>query len=51
MTDFLSNQNIVIDNGTGVMKAGFAGAEKPKSVFRSCVGKLKHNRVMPGNAL
>lgn len=46
-----TNQPIVIDNGTGVMKAGFAGADKPKAVFRSCVGRTKHMRVMPGGAL
>lgn len=46
-----SNQPVVIDNGTGVLKAGFAGAEKPKVVFRSCVGRIKHVRVMPGGAL
>lgn len=46
-----ANQPIVIDNGTGVLKAGFAGADKPKVVIRSCVGRLKHTRVMPGGAL
>lgn len=24
------NQPVVIDNGTGIIKAGFAGADKPK---------------------
>ena len=47
----IRNQPIVIDNGTGVLKAGFAGADKPKIVFRSCVGRVKHSRVMPGGAL
>lgn len=46
-----ANQPIVIDNGTGVIKAGFAGADKPRIVFRSCVGRIKHTRVMPGGAL
>ena len=46
-----ANQPIVIDNGTGVLKAGFAGADKPRVVFRSYVGRLKHTRVMPGGAL
>jgi centractin len=46
-----ANQPIVIDNGTGVMKAGFAGGDKPRVVFRSCVGRIKHPRVMPGGAL
>ena len=46
-----ANLPIVIDNGTGVLKAGFAGADKPKVVFRSCIGRTKHSRVMPGGAL
>jgi centractin len=46
-----ANQPIVIDNGTGVIKAGFAGADKPRIVFRNCVGRTKHARVMPGGAL
>ena len=40
------NQPIVIDNGTGVMKAGFGGTDKPKCVFYSFVGRPKHSRVM-----
>jgi centractin len=52
MTDaFLANQPVVIDNGTGVLKAGFAGGDKPRVVFRSYVGKTKHLRIMPGGAL
>jgi centractin len=46
-----ANQPIVIDNGTGVIKAGFAGVDKPRVVFRSCVGRTKHTRVMPGGSL
>ena len=42
------NQPIVIDNGTGVLKAGFAGADKPRVAFRSYLGRVKHQRVMPG---
>ena len=42
------NQPIVIDNGTGVLKAGFAGADKPRVAFRSYIGRVKHQRVMPG---
>ena len=45
------NQPVVIDNGTGVLKAGFAGTDKPRIVFRSYVGRPKHQRVMPGGAL
>lgn len=41
-----ANQPIVIDNGTGVMKAGFAGADQPKLIFPAFVGRPKHLRVM-----
>ena len=44
------NQPIVIDNGTGVLKAGFAGADKPRVAFRSYIGRVKHQRVMPGKS-
>ena len=45
------NQPIVIDNGTGLLKAGFAGSDKPRVTFRSSVGRVKHRRMMPGGAL
>jgi len=38
----------VIDNGSGQIKAGFAGAEAPKTVFSAYVGKPKHIKVMAG---
>ena len=41
-----TNQPIVIDNGTGVIKAGFAGGEAPSCVFSSVVGRTRHPRVM-----
>jgi centractin len=34
-TDVLTNQPVVIDNGSGIIKAGFAGAEEPSCVFPS----------------
>ena len=46
MNNATLNQPIVIDNGTGVMKAGFGGTDKPKCVFYSFVGRPKHSRVM-----
>jgi len=46
--DVLTNQPVVIDNGSGVIKAGFAGAEVPKCVFPSIVGHPKHVRIMAG---
>jgi len=40
---------IVMDNGSGVVKAGFSGDEAPKSVFPSIVGRPKFNRIMVGS--
>lgn len=46
--DVLTNQPIVIDNGSGTIKAGFAGGNVPKSYFPNFVGRAKHQRVMAG---
>ncbi|KAI9295681.1 Actin/actin-like protein [Neoconidiobolus thromboides FSU 785] len=46
--EVLTNQPIVIDNGSGVIKSGFAGATSPKSYFPSIVGHPKHTRVLAG---
>ncbi|KAG0764747.1 hypothetical protein G6F57_007877 [Rhizopus arrhizus] len=46
--DVLTNQPVVIDNGSGVIKAGFAGEEQPKCFFPSMVGRPKHVRIMAG---
>uniref|UniRef100_M4BYQ3 Actin n=1 Tax=Hyaloperonospora arabidopsidis (strain Emoy2) TaxID=559515 RepID=M4BYQ3_HYAAE len=46
----LGNQPLVIDNGSGLMKAGFAGGETPQVVFPSFVGTTKYTRMMPGGA-
>lgn len=42
------NQPIVIDNGSGSIKAGFAGSDHPSAFFPSYVGRPKHVRVMAG---
>jgi actin len=34
-----SAQTIIIDNGSGMIKAGFAGDEAPRAVFPSIVGR------------
>ena len=39
---------LVIDNGSGLMKAGFAGDDAPRSVFPSIVGRPRHKGVMVG---
>lgn len=46
--DVLTNQPVVIDNGSGTIKAGFAGSTVPKSYFPNFVGRAKHQRVMAG---
>ena len=38
-------QSVVIDNGSGCVKAGFAGDDAPRSVFPSIVGRPKHPGV------
>ncbi|ESO03690.1 hypothetical protein HELRODRAFT_185626 [Helobdella robusta] len=44
----LANQPLVIDNGSGIIKAGFAGDQMPKCHFPNYVGRPKHVRVMAG---
>jgi actin-related protein len=39
---------IVIDNGSGVVKAGFAGDDAPRAVFPSIIGTPRHQGVMVG---
>eukprot|EP00889_Picochlorum_renovo_P000530 jgi/Picre1/27560/NNA_000527.t1 len=39
---------IVCDNGSGMVKAGFAGDDAPRAVFPSIVGRPKHEGVMVG---
>jgi centractin len=46
--EVLGNQPVVIDNGSGTIKAGFAGAEMPKVICPAYVGKPKHMKVMAG---
>jgi len=39
---------LVVDNGSGMVKAGFAGDDAPRTVFPSMVGRPKHTGVMVG---
>merc|ERR1712062_912926 len=41
-------QALVVDNGSGMVKAGFAGDDAPRAVFPSIVGKPRHQGVMVG---
>lgn len=44
----LHNAPIVIDNGSGTIRAGFAGEDVPKIYIPSYVGRPKHVRTMAG---
>lgn len=46
--EVMYNQPVVIDNGSGCIKAGFAGVDIPKCIFGNLVGRPKHVRVMAG---
>jgi len=41
---------LVIDNGSGMVKSGFAGDDAPRAVFPSIVGRAKHQASMVGMA-
>jgi actin beta/gamma 1 len=41
-------QGVVIDMGTSMVKAGFAGDDAPRSVFPTLVGRAKHAGIMVG---
>jgi actin, other eukaryote len=41
-------QALVIDNGSGMCKAGFAGDDAPRAVFPSIVGRPKQKSIMVG---
>jgi len=46
--DVIVNQPVVIDNGSGIIKAGFAGDQVPKCIFPNYMGRPKHIRIMAG---
>lgn len=39
---------LVVDNGSGMCKAGFAGDDAPRAVFPSIVGRPRHQGIMVG---
>ena len=39
---------LVIDNGSGMVKAGFAGDDAPRAVFPSIIGRPKYEAIMTG---
>ena len=48
MSSRLLNAPIVLDNGSGTIRAGFAGQDLPKCYFPSFVGRPKHIRALAG---
>ncbi|MCD7449105.1 actin [Datura stramonium] len=48
MANGMDIQTLVIENGTGMSKAGFAGDDSPRAVFQSIVGCPPHTGVMIG---
>ncbi len=46
MTD---NPAVVIDNGSGMIKAGIGGDEAPKAYFPSVVGIPRYDQILQGN--
>jgi actin-related protein len=45
MTDVTT---IVIDNGSGMIKAGFGGDDAPRAVFGTIMGRVRYPGVMAG---
>lgn len=45
-----STDPVVVDNGSGVVKAGFAGDNQPCSVFPSVIAKPKQKQVIVGGS-
>src|SRR5437879_4458897 len=41
-----TNAHIVIDNGSGMVKAGFSGEDSPCCVFPSIIGRPKYKNTM-----
>ena len=42
---------VVLDNGSGMCKAGFAGDDAPRAVFPAVVGRPRYQAVMAGRCI
>jgi len=49
-TESQEETTVVFDNGSGMVKAGFAGDDAPRAVFPSVLGRPKHKQTMVGCA-
>jgi len=48
MTEETEVKAMVIDNGSGMCKAGFAGEQQPRAIFSEIVGRPKNQTILPG---
>ena len=48
MSDDDDDIALVVDNGSGMCKAGFAGDDAPRAVFSSVVGRPRYQETMVG---
>mmetsp|Transcript_162982 Transcript_162982/g.313067 ORF Transcript_162982/g.313067 Transcript_162982/m.313067 type:complete len:379 (-) Transcript_162982:114-1250(-) len=48
MSEIAEITALVVDNGSGMCKAGFAGDEAPRCVFPSLVGRPRQQRILLG---
>ena len=46
MADEDKQQSVVLDNGSGICKAGFSGDDKPKAVFPAVIGTPKNQQLI-----
>jgi len=46
MSEQIPGRPLVIDNGTGLSKNGFAGEDRPRSIFPTLVGVPKYQSIM-----
>ncbi len=46
MSEVVTGKPLVIDNGTGLSKNGYAGEDQPRSVFPTLVGYPKYQSIM-----
>ncbi|KAH0781308.1 hypothetical protein KY290_000906 [Solanum tuberosum] len=46
MADGMDIQTLVIDSGSGMTKAGFAGEDSPRTVIKSIVVRPRHRGIM-----
>jgi len=44
---YLMSKPVVLDNGTGISKNGYAGEDQPRSVFPTMIGTPKYGNVLP----